>query len=42
MKLGEAPHLYFFKPVQAKRIRETIKILALPDGRVMEDEQEIL
>lgn len=42
MKLGDAPNQYFFRLVQAKRIRETIKILTTPDGGSTEDEGEIL
>lgn len=42
MKIGDAPSQYFFKLVQAKRIRETIKNLALPNGRITQDEFEIL
>lgn len=41
-KLGDAPSTYFFQLVVVKRMREMIKVLVLPNGRVTEDEQEIL
>lgn len=41
-KIGDAPRCYFFILVTTKRIRETIKKLALPDGRITKDENEIL
>lgn len=41
-KIGDAPNKYFFMLVTAKRIRETIKKLALADGWIMEDKNEIL
>lgn len=41
-KIGDAPNHYFFMLVIAKRIWETIKKLALPNGRIIEDEYEIL
>lgn len=42
LKLGDASSNYFFKLVTAKRIRESIKTLALSDGRLTEDKSEIL
>lgn len=42
MKLGDAPSSYFFKLMQAKCARETLKASALPEGGVIEDEQEIV
>lgn len=42
VKIGDAPNQYLFKLVTAKRIGESIKILALPDGRIIEDENDIM
>lgn len=42
LKIGDAPSQYFFHLVKAKRIRESIKILAPPNGSLMEDEDMIL
>lgn len=42
MKLGDAPNAYFFLLIQGKRAREAMKALALPDGKIIEDEGEIL
>lgn len=40
MKIGDALSQYFFKLVMAKRIKESIKLLTLPDGRVTKDERK--
>lgn len=42
LKIGDALIQYFFKLVTTKCIRESIKILSLPDGRLTKDESEIL
>lgn len=41
-KLGDAPNQYFLKLLQEKIIRETIKVLSILGGGVIEDEEEIL
>lgn len=42
LKIDDTPCQYFFKLVTTKRIRESLKIIFLPDGHLTKDNFEIL